>query len=243
MRFNRRFAAIIAIAVTGFLSACGEQARPLSDTRRSGTELFADDIPVAHTPPGGYGNVLPPPVLARCEEPLVDGAPDLRGLWKAVRINRGGEVVPTTDRLYHYVERIEQCGNRIVDMGGGTIADGRADGTAEHGIHDVFVFDYRTPLHVIVTFEGGTTYVLQPLLVSVIGRRFPAIDIPWSWLPVVVPWLKVTRRLDSEGNMVWTRPDQDFVMTLERIGGPNEPYTRLDLPMSTNGGSGLTAGR
>jgi len=33
------------------------------------------------------------------------------------------------------------------------------------------------------------------------------------------------------------------VMTLERIGGPTEPYTRLDLPMSTNGGSGLTAGR
>jgi len=127
--------------------------------------------------------------------------------------------------------------------GGGTIADGRADGTAEHGIHDVFVFDYRTPLHVIVTFEGGTTYVLQPMLVSIIARRFPAINIPWSWLPVVVPWLNVTRRLDSEGNLVWTRPDQDFVMTLERIGGPNEPYTRLDLPMSTTGGSGLTAGR
>ena len=231
------------MAVTGFLSACGNEAKLSSDTRRSGPEMFADDIPVAHTPPGGYGNVLPPPVLARCTEPLVDGAPDLRGLWKAVRVNRGGELVPTTDRLYHYVERIEQCGNRIVDMGGGTVADGRADGTAEHGIHDVFVFDYRTPLHVIVTFEEGTTYVLRPLLVSVIARRFPAIDIPWSWLPVVVPWLNVTRRLNSEGNLVWTRPDQDFVMTLERIGGPNDPYTRLDLPMSTTGGSGLTAGR
>lgn len=205
--------------------------------------MLADDIPIAHTPRGGYGIVLPPPVLARCTEPLVDGAPDLRGLWKAVRVNRGGELVPVTDRLYHYVERIEQCGNRIVDMGGGTVADGRADGTAEHGIHDVFVFDYRTPLHVIVSFEGGTTYVLQPMLVSVIARAFPAINIPWSWLPVVVPWLNVTRRLDSQGNLVWTRPDQDFVMTLQRIGGPNEPYTRPDLPESTTGGSGLRASR
>ena len=124
-------------------------------------------------------------------------------------------------------------------MGGGTIADGRADGTPENAVHDVLVFDYKTPIHVIVRYEEGTTYVLQPMLVSVIVRKFPSVNIPWTWLPVPMPWVKVTRRLDPQGNMVWTRPDQDFVMTLERIGGPNDTYTRRDLPDSTTGGSGL----
>ncbi len=39
----------------------------------------ADDIPVANTPPGGWTGAMPPPVLAGCTEPLVAGAPDLRG--------------------------------------------------------------------------------------------------------------------------------------------------------------------
>ena len=37
--------------------------------------MRADAIPVAHTPPGGYGDEMPPPVLAECTEPLVDDAP------------------------------------------------------------------------------------------------------------------------------------------------------------------------
>ena len=42
--------------------------------------LRADDIPVAHTPPGGYyGEAFPAPILASCTEPLISGAPDLRG--------------------------------------------------------------------------------------------------------------------------------------------------------------------
>jgi hypothetical protein len=52
------------------------------------------------------------------------------------------------DYIYGYVERIEQCGNRIVDMGGGTIADARADGSEENGVHDVSAFDFETPIHV-----------------------------------------------------------------------------------------------
>jgi len=167
------------------------------------------------------------------------GAPALRGIWKAVEVKRGGTLLPPGDRLYNYVERIEQCGNRIVDMGGGTIADGRADGTPENGIHDVLVFDYKTPIHVIVRYEEGTTYVLQPMLVSVIAKKFPSVNIPWARLPVPVPWVKVPRRLDPQGHMGWIRPDQDFVMTLVRIGGPNDPYSRRDLADSSTGGSGL----
>ena len=90
--------------------------------------LRADDIPVAHTPkvPGGYGRTFPEPVLKRCGEPLVAGAPDLRGVWRIVEVN--GRAPAPGERMHGYVERIEQCGNRIVDMGGGTIADARADG-------------------------------------------------------------------------------------------------------------------
>lgn len=157
----------------------------------------ADDIPIAHTPPGGFGDTFPEPVLAGCTDPLVEGASDLRGLWRAVRAARGGTPVAADDPILTYVERIEQCGDRIVDMGGGTIADARADGTEEHGVHDVSAFDYTTPIHVVASYEDGA-FVLRP---------------------VGLPGIQVTRRLDDDGHMVWTRPDGGgLVVTLERIG-------------------------
>lgn len=165
--------------------------------------VLAGDIPVAHTPPGGYGATFPPPVLAACTEPLASGAPDLRGVWKTLRAERGGAAVPADDRIYGYAERIEQCGDRIVDMGGGTIADARADGTLANAVHDVSVRDLKTPITVIATFEKGV-FVLRP---------------------VGMPGIEVTRRLDAEGHMVWVRPDLGKI-TLERIGGPNDSYTR-----------------
>ncbi len=78
----------------------------------------ADEIPIAHTPPGGFGATFPPKVLVGCDEPLAPGAPDLRGLWKAVSATRGGSPVSPDDHLLTYVERIEQCGNRIGDGDG-----------------------------------------------------------------------------------------------------------------------------
>ncbi|OYU71005.1 MAG: hypothetical protein CFE28_13995 [Alphaproteobacteria bacterium PA2] len=165
----------------------------------------ADDIPVAHTPPGGYGKTFPAPVLATCTEPLAPGAPDLRGIWKTLRAERNGVTAPEGDRIYSYVERIEQCGNRIVDMGGGTIADARADEVAEHGVHDVSAFDYKNPIHVIATYEDKV-FILRP---------------------IGIPGIQVTRRLDADGHMIWVRPDLGkLTVTLERIGGPNDPYTR-----------------
>ncbi len=171
--------------------------------------MNTDDIPVAHTPPGGFGATFPGPVLAGCDEPLVAGAPDLRGLWKTVHATRAGEPVPADDRIYTYVERIEQCGDRIVDMGGGTIADARADGTEEHGVHDVSAFDFTTPIHVIASYED-CAFVLRP---------------------VGIPGVEVTRRLDADGHMIWTRPDFGGQrVTLERIGDgagtPPNPFHR-----------------
>lgn len=147
--------------------------------------MKADHIPVAHTPPGGYGAEFPPLILGECTEPLVEGAPDLRGVWKAISATRGGEPVAPDDRLLSYTERIEQCGNRIVDCGGGTIADARADGTEENGVHDVSVFDFTTPIHVVASYEDKV-FVLRP---------------------VGLPGIEVRRWLDDDGHMIWTRPD------------------------------------
>ena len=147
-----------------------------------------------------------------CTEPLVKGAPDLRGIWRAVSVWTYGKPAPKNDRIWSYVERIEQCGNRIVDMGGGTIADARADATEAHSVHDVSVFDYKTPIRVIATYENGT-FVLRPLL------------IPWT--SITIPYIEVTRRLDKDGHMLWIRPDLGHqTVILERIGGPNDSYTR-----------------
>ncbi|MDA3004644.1 MAG: hypothetical protein O3A62_06185 [Actinomycetota bacterium] len=161
--------------------------------------MKSHQIPVAHTPPGGYGEKFPPLILGQCTEPLVQGAPDLRGIWRTIRAERDGVSVAADDRIMFYTERIEQCGNRIVDCGGGTIADARADGTEENGVHDVWVFDFKTPIHVIATFENGT-FVLRP---------------------VGLPGIEVTRRLDADGHMIWTRPDLGGLkVTLERISDP-----------------------
>ncbi len=173
--------------------------------------LKADDIPVAHTPPGGWGKTFPKPVLARCTEPLVKGAPDLRGIWKIVSIARNDKPLPKGDPMYAYAERIEQCGNRIVDMGHGQIADARADGTFQNAVHEVSAFDYKTRIVAVASYEDGV-FVLRPA--------------PIVWLPLTLPWLKVTRRLDAHGQMIWIRPDQGHqTAVLRRIGGPNDIYT------------------
>lgn len=157
--------------------------------------MKADHIPVAYTPPGGYGAQFPPLILGECTEPLVEGAPDLRGVWKAISATRGGEPVASDDRLLSYTERIEQCGNRIVDCGGGTIADARADGTEENGVHDVSVFDFTTPIHVVASYEDKV-FVLRP---------------------VGIPGIEVRRWLDDDGHMIWTRPDMGGIrVVLER---------------------------
>ena len=160
---------------------------------------LANETPVAHTPAGGYGTSFPPLILSGCTEPLVIGAPDLRGIWKSISATRGGQPVTADDRLMSYTERIEQCGNRIVDCGGGTIADARADGTEENGVHDVSAFDFKTPIHVVATYEDNS-FVLRP---------------------VGSPGIEVRRHLDSDGHMIWTRPDMGGIrVVLERISEP-----------------------
>ena len=63
--------------------------------------------------------------------------------------------------------------------------------------------DFKTPLDVIASYEDGV-FVLRP---------------------VGIPGIAVTRQLDVDGHMVWTRPDLGLVMTLVRIGdGAGTPH-------------------
>ena len=80
--------------------------------------MLASEIPVANTPPGGYGDDFPPPVLSGCTEPVIEGAPDQRGMWQVTDV----EVNGAPDPIRH-VQRIEQCGDRLVVTAAGVIHD------------------------------------------------------------------------------------------------------------------------
>jgi hypothetical protein len=141
----------------------------------------AVDIPVAHTPPGGYGSTLPAPVLAGCTEPLVEGAPDLRGTWDVIEVEVDGAAAPADHPVYGHVERVEQCGDRLVVTAGGVIHDMRCDGTVEHGVHDVAQLDYETAISVVATYEDGV-HVLRPVGIPVeVTRRRAGDDMIWSY--------------------------------------------------------------
>jgi hypothetical protein len=69
---------------------------------------MASDISKGNTPGCGY-KYFPLPILARCKEPLSVGADDIRGLWRQVDGN--------------HVERIEQCGSRVIVTSSDLILD------------------------------------------------------------------------------------------------------------------------
>ena len=140
-----------------------------------------DDIPVAHTPPGGYGDTFPEPVLTDCSDELVAGAPDLRGLWQVVEVQTGGEVATDHAALGH-IQRVEQARDRLVVTAGGMIHDMRCDGTEAHGVHDVAEFDKKTEITVVASYESGV-HVLRPVGLPIeVTRRRDGADMIWDYL-------------------------------------------------------------
>ncbi len=140
-----------------------------------------DDIAVAHTPPGGYGDAFPAPILSGCTTPIVAGGPDLRGMWQVVEVRVGDEIVADHPALGHR-QRIEQCGDRMVVTAGGVVHDMRCDGTEEHGVHDVAEFDKQTPITVVASYESGV-HVLRPVGLPIeVTRARAGADMVWHYV-------------------------------------------------------------
>ena len=85
---------------------------------------LANDIPKAYTPDCSLTKI-PMPILAKCTEPLAQGIVDMRGLWQGISGRTS------------FLERIEQCGNRVVITGHKIIHDFRLDGTLRNGARDI----------------------------------------------------------------------------------------------------------
>ena len=175
-------------------SRCATRCTHPSESRCVGRVAYmkADEIAVAHTPEGGYGDAMPAPILAGCTEPLAAGAPDMRGMWRVTSVAWATGVAPDPDPIASHVERIEQCGDRVCITSTGIIHDIRADGTIEHGVNDVAAANGQA-ISVVCTFEDGV-HVLRP---------------------VGMPGIEVTRRFDGD-TLVWTYGPM-FTARMERI--------------------------
>ena len=142
----------------------------LSDSL-SETTVKATDIPVAHTPPGGYLE-FPPPILFECDEPITPGAPDLRGVWKVFK-----------GPLKGHIERVEQAGNRVVVTGGGVIHDMYADGTLDGGVNDVHA-DKRERISVAARFEKGCLNLYPGgRKIALVTRYLDGEEMIWRYGP------------------------------------------------------------
>lgn len=142
--------------------------------------LSVDEIPIAHTPSGGWSS-FPDPILEGCTEAIAVGAPDLRGMWEVVEVAVGGER-DHTHAMLGSAQRVEQAGDRIVITGGGVIHDMRCDGTVVNGVHDVSL-DFSTEITVVATYEDGV-HVLRPVGIPIEVRRYLDENIMvWEYGP------------------------------------------------------------
>ena len=144
--------------------------------------MLASEIPRAHTPPGGYGDAMPPPVLAGCDEPLVEEAPDLRGLWRVVATD------PPVESMVGHLQRVEQAGRRLVVTAGGVVHDLWCDGPVEGGVDDVT--PTGVPINVVATYEDGV-HVLRPVGLDVeVTRRLEGERMIWVYGPMFTATLE-----------------------------------------------------
>ena len=133
-----------------------------------GSGKTADEIPTAYTPGCGYLRT-PMPILAECTEPLAPGVVDMRGLWYGVSGWVG------------HVERIEQCGNRVVVTAYKTIHDFRVDGTLRNGARDIggVCNNFNTAIH--VNDDGVMVFRLFDLF-DTVSRRLSGEEMVFTFV-------------------------------------------------------------
>lgn len=140
---------------------------------------MAADIPKGNTPDCAYEH-FPLPILRECTQSLPAEAADMRGLWRGISGKVG------------HVERVEQCGGRVVVTGSGIIHDlgpNASGGLTSNDTEGAVIFtigdsEYCPRTSAGVTWEGGV------LNFRVLG-----------WGPVVVK-----RYLDGD-HLVWEYAD------------------------------------
>ena len=141
-----------------------------------GNGKMAANIPKGNTPGCSYTH-FPLPILAECKEPLAAGADDIRGLWQEIK----GD----------HVERIEQCGRRVVVTSSGVIHDFGPNSTLGENTNDTAG----------VIFRIGNKPFCPRTSASMIWNQGVLDFHVFGWGPVVVK-----RYLDGE-QLVWEYAD------------------------------------
>ena len=155
----------------------------------NGNGLRAADIPKGNTPGCGY-DYFPLPILAACTEPLPAEADDIRGLWRGVS---GGHV--------GHVERIEQCGSRVVVTTSGLIHDYGPNSTGGLNTND-------TEGSVLFTFRGKEHCLRTSA--SMIWEDKTLNFYAFGWGP------RVVRRYRDGDELIWEYVDGS-VTRMERL--------------------------
>ena len=149
---------------------------------------LAADIAKGNTPGCSYDR-FPLPILRECTEPLAPGAADIRGLWRGISGKVG------------HVERVEQCGSRVVVTSSGVIHDSGPNSTAGYNSND-------TEGQVVFTI-GEREYC--PRTTAGMFWNDGTLDFRvFGWGPVVV-----RRYMDNE-HLVWEYADGS-ITHMERL--------------------------
>jgi hypothetical protein len=159
-----------------------------------GSGKLAAQIPKGNTPGCAYDH-FPLPILAGCTEPLSEGADDIRGLWQQI----GGG----------HVERIEQCGSRVVVTSSGVIHDAGPNSTGGETTNDT---EGR------VLFRIGDKPYCPRTSASMIWNDGVLDFHVFGWGPVVV------RRYRDGEELVWEYADGS-VTRMQRICALPEEHT------------------
>ncbi len=142
-----------------------------------GSGKLAVEIAKGNTPGCAYQH-FPLPILAECTESLAAGADDIRGLWQEI----GGG----------HVERIEQCGRRVVVTSSGVIHDSGPNSTGGETTNDT---EGR------VLFRIGDTPYCPRTSASMVWNEGVLDFHVFGWGPVVV------RRYREGEELVWEYAD------------------------------------
>lgn len=148
----------------------------------------AVDIAKGNTPGCSYDH-FPLPILRECTEPLAPNAADIRGLWRGISGKVG------------HVERVEQCGSRVVVTSSGLIHDSGPNSTGGYNSND-------TEGQVVFTI-GEREYC--PRTSAGMFWNDGILDFRvFGWGPVVV-----RRYMDNE-HLVWEYADGS-ITRMERL--------------------------